>query len=421
MSVLSEVTPARTASAPQAQAWNPTVCESVLSWLHTPPAAALGWDSIVWEEARWSIAVHGIAPLLYHRLYTTPAWSFLAPELRQWLTEQHGLNDERARRLMTELEQVLLEARKEQIPVVPLKGSAALYTLYAATPALRPMADMDLMVRPDDELAFTQILYGLGYLQDESTPRHRTFSHPTAQNVVYTRGEHPDNPRGIQLHTQVSEQFWGSTIEVTDALWQGAAASFGAAYGWLSGPLGLMQHLLVHTSADVIAGKARLIRFYDILLLAQQFDSAMWQQLIQESIEKREARWFYTSLALTVRYLHADIPASVLEALAAATPPGWREFLSRSTLYHLSFCNPLRVSLQERLMWHRPGIERTVALWHCLFPAPTQLREYHPEITAKGQLPLAYLRHWLSMGDGFRRSLLRLPRRSWLRREQGGK
>jgi hypothetical protein len=421
MSVLSEVSPARAASAPQAQAWNPIVCETVLSWLHTPPAIALGWSSAEWEEARWSIAVHGISPLLYHQLHATPAWTFLAPELRQWLTEQYGYNGERTRRLKAELEQVLGAAQKARIPVVPLKGSATLYTLYATTPALRPMADMDLMVRSDEEGGFTDLLYGLGYLPDESTPRHRTFSHPAAQKVVYTRGEHPDNPRGIQLHTQVSEQFWGSYFDVTDTLWQGSAASFGSAYGWLSAPLGMMQHLLIHTSADVIAGKARLIRFYDIALLAKQLDAEQWQTLVQAATEKQEARWFYTSLTLSVRYLKAEIPAWVLEALENATPPGWREFLSRSTLYHLSFCNPLRVSLQERLMWHRPGRERTVALWHCLFPAPTQLREYHPEITAKGQLPLAYVRHLRSMADGFRRSLLRLPRRSWIRREQGGK
>lgn len=421
MSVLSEATPVRAAPVESPQTRTPLVCETVLGWLHTPPTAALGWDSTTWEEARWAIAVHGIAPLLYHQLHSSPSWNFLAPELRQWLSEQYAFNGERARRLMSELESVLAAATERGIAIVPLKGSTALYTLYADHPALRPMADMDIMVRPADEAAVTELLFELGYLQDESTPRHRTFSHPRAQKVVYTKGEHPDNPRGIQLHTQISEQFWGSTLDVTDALWQGSMAPFGAAQGWRSSPLGLMHHLLLHTSADVIAGKARLVRFYDIALLAPQLDTAMWRRLVQSAVQKGEARWFYTSLEMAVRYLKVPVPQEVLTTLAEATPVGWRTFLSRSTLYHLSFCNPLRVSLQERLMWHRPGKERAVAVWHCLFPAPTQLQEYHPEIINQGQLPLAYARHLFSMVDGFRRSLFRLPRRSWLRREQGGK
>lgn len=421
MSVLSEVTPAIATSAPQTQAWAATVCETILGWLHTPPVTPLGWDNTTWEEARWAIAVHGIAPLLYHRLHTTSSWAFIAPDMRQWLREQYNFNKERAHLLKNELVAILAAAQEAQIPVVPLKGSAALFTLYANTPALRPMADMDLLVRSADEARFTEILYGLGYLPDENTPRHRTFAHPAAQKVVYTRGEHPNNPRGIQLHTRVNEQFWGSRLDVTDALWQGSVTAFGSAYGWLSSPVGLMQHLLVHTSADVIAGKARLIRFYDIALLAPQLDDASWQAVIHNAMQQGEARWLYTALHIAVRYLKVAIPTPVLETLTNATPRGFRNFLANSTLYHLSFCNPLRVSLEERLMWHRPGRERMVALWHCLFPAPTQLREYHPHLTRTRQLPLAYVRHLSSMVDGFRRSLLRLPRRSWLRREQGGK
>lgn len=421
MSVLSEVTPALTTPATPTQPWGATVCETILGWLHTPPTTSVGWDSTAWEEARWAIAVHGIAPLLYHRLHTTPSWGFIAPDIRHWLTEQYQFNQERAHRLKQELVTILGAAQEAQIPVVPLKGSAVLFTLYATTPALRPMADMDLLVRPADEARFTEILYGLGYLPDESTPRHRTFSHPAAREVVYTRGEHPDNPRGIQLHTQVNEQFWGSRLDVTDALWQGSVATFGSAYGWLSSPVGLMQHLLIHTSADVIAGKARLIRFYDIALLAPQLDDASWQQVIHNAMHQGEARWLYTALHIAAQYFKVKVPPHILESLANATPPGFRDFLTNSTLYQLSFCNPLRVSLQERLLWHRPGRERVVALWHCLFPAPTQLREYHPNLTRTRQLPLAYVRHLNSMADGFRRSLFQLPRRSWLRREQGGK
>lgn len=421
MSVLSEVTAARAPATPRTSAHAPTLCEVVLGWLRVPPASQIGWDHAAWEEAQWAMAVHGIAPLLYQKLCDTPAWSFIAVSTQQWLKQQYTFNAERASRLKNELIAILIEANHAQIQVVPLKGSAALFTLYSDTPALRPMADMDVLIRPGDETRFTEILNGLGYLPEESTPRHRTFSHPDARRVVSTRGEHPDNPRSIQVHTEINEQFWGSRIDVTSALWQGTNVPFGSSNALLSSPVGLMQHLLIHTSADVIAGKARFIRFYDIALLSKTLDDAMWHGVIHDALQQGEARWLYTALNVAVKYADISVPLPILEMLARGTPAALRNFLERTTLYQLSFCNPLRVSLQDRLTWHRPGKERMTALWHCLFPTPEQLREYHPDLTQARQLPLAYLRHLNSMADGYRRSLLHLPRRSWLRRDHGGK
>jgi hypothetical protein len=422
MSLLSNVTPTHAPTATQpSQIGNDVICETVLHWVVEPPTAPLGWDRAAWEEARLAMAVHGISPLLYQQLHTTSAWSYLSPEVRHWLQEQYHFNQQRAHLIMGELEAILTASNEADITVVPLKGSAALYRLYQDDPALRPMADIDLMVRPADEPRFTEILHRLGYQDEEQTPRHRTFAHPTANTVASTRGEHPNNPRGIQLHTAINEQFWGSRYDVTDMLWEGTFSRFGSAKGWLSHPIGFMQHLLVHASADVIAGKARMVRLYDIALLAKQFDEKAWQSLVQNALQKGEARWFYTALWLTERYWQGTVPTAVLEQLAQTTPQGWRTILERSNLYYLSFCNPLRVSLQERLTWHRPGRERIAALWHCLFPAPTILREYHPDLSRKRQLPLAYARHLSSMVDGYRRTLFHVPRRSWLRREQGGK
>jgi hypothetical protein len=177
----------------------------------------------------------------------------------------------------------------------------------------------------------------------------------------------------------------------------------------------------VHGSADVLAGKVRLARLFDAARLAADFDDALWHRLVDEGLRRGEARWLYTPLVLIERYLDAPIPAWVIEALGRQTPPALRAFIARSTMYHLSFCNPMRISLADRLTWHRPGFERAVALWHCLVPTPTQLRNYYPELAPSRRVPYLYAHHLGLMVDGARRLLLRVPRRSWLYRHNGGK
>jgi hypothetical protein len=147
----------------------------------------------------------------------------------------------------------------------------------------------------------------------------------------------------------------------------------------------------------------------------------MWEQLVDKGLREKEARWLYTSLAMIERYLDAPIPSGVLDALGAESPLALREFLAGTTMYYLSFCNPLRVSLSERLTWHRPGAERAMALAHGLFPTPDQLRDYYPEIAPARRIPQLYVHHWGLMADGVRRLLFRVPRRSWLQRARGGR
>ena len=85
-------------------------------------------------------------------------------EVAARLSGGYWANHFRNRVLLHSLTEVLRDAAAEGIAVMPLKG-AALALLYYETPALRPMSDLDLLVRPGDIAAMTGILHRLGYAE----------------------------------------------------------------------------------------------------------------------------------------------------------------------------------------------------------------------------------------------------------------
>ena len=77
--------------------------------------------------------------------------------------------------------------------VVALKGAALAFFHYEE-PALRPMGDLDLLLRePRDLERATAALVGAGWTALFDTPRHRVFARPD-ERVVRPASEHPENP-----------------------------------------------------------------------------------------------------------------------------------------------------------------------------------------------------------------------------------
>lgn len=403
------------------------ICETMLRWLHPAAADPYGdstahWRASDWDAARWAIRVHGIAPLLYRRLADAGQLERLPDSLRVYLTEQYELNAQRVAAMQAGLTALLQVAAQAGVALIPLKGSALVFHYYA-DPALRPMSDLDVLARPEDEARLVQILAGLGYYAAERTPRHRSFvlGAPAAQ-IVYADGEHPDNPRRLELHTHVGEQIWGVKYALTAEAWANCRpAVFGEATGLLMDAPTLLQHLLIHASKDAWTGRVRWIQLYDIALVGARLTCEQWEELAAAGRRRREERLLYLPLQLAGRYLCPVAPPAVLAQLEAGAPPNLRAFVERSDLYHLSFCNPYPLSLREKLSLYRPGWERWWGLRYRLLPTPTEMRDLYPRLALPILLPLAYLLHGLRALVWPLRQVLRLPRLSWLQRDQGGR
>jgi putative nucleotidyltransferase-like protein len=394
--------------------------QTVAGWLSEPAPGALaaqvaGWDDAAWDDARWAIQVHGTGPLLHHTLAARPDAAALHPRLRGYLADQHHLSGERVALLLGELAELLRACRAAGIAVQPLKG-ALLATQYYPAPGLRPMNDLDLLARPEDEPRLLAVLDRLGYQLVARSWKHVMLARPEGRGpVVSWEGEHPANPRSLDLHLRLGEQFWGLRYDLTASAWESARP--GLLLGvetLLMSPAALLHHLAAHASSDTIARRLRLLHLHDIALVARTLGEGDWRQILAWARAQREGRLIYPALAFTSRY-YPVIPEAVLRELRTGVQPTLLHYLDTSVLDRFSFCNSAPATIGEKLRWFRPGRERLVALRHMALPDTGEIATWYPSLTRPALLPLAYARYGIAMlGWGVRRALGR-PRRKLAR------
>ena len=396
----------------------------VIGWATDPAperlaAEVVGWDDAAWEAARWAIQVHGIAPLLHYSLADGPAAGVLHPRLLAYLAQQRQRSGERVALLLGELAELLAACRDADITVLPLKG-ALLATRYYPEPALRPMNDLDLLVHPPDEARLLSLLERLGYRSVVRSWKHLVLARPSGRGpVVDWDGEHPDNPRSLDLHTRLFEQFWGLHYDLTEATWAGAEP------GMLLDlpthvlrPAALLHHLAVHASSDTIARRIRLLHLQDLAFVARAVDGDGWRQVVTWAAEQREQRLIYPALAFVNRY-YVGVPEDVLRELRAGVPRALLRYLDASELDRFTYCNTGPTVLRERLRWFRPGREQVAAVRHMVLPSAGEIAIWYPSLTRPALRPLAYVRYGVDMlGWGVRRALGR-PRRNLARDYEG--
>jgi len=115
-----------------------------------------------WTKVINEVEMHGMAPLLYFHL--RKAGAEIPADIQRNLTAlalRHKLINEVRTRTLVELQSIFA---KHEIPFLILKGAALGHWLYPS-PALRPMKDVDLLVRSKDCDWVTEILTQHGFRQ----------------------------------------------------------------------------------------------------------------------------------------------------------------------------------------------------------------------------------------------------------------
>jgi hypothetical protein len=217
--------------------------------------------------------------------------------------------------LLQELGGALRAFAASGLPVMPLKG-AILATRAGFDPFRRPMADLDLLVRPADRDPARATLASLGYerrLERTRRPTHDTFELPGNEDVVSADGEHPDNPRRIELHTEVRRHLWGWIEEddLTAHLWAGATeATVLGEPAILPAPAAFAAHVAIHATSNLLISQGRLIQWLD---LAEVTGAEPAVDLARAP----HPRLVYPALQLAARRLAGRFPPDGPDGLAA--------------------------------------------------------------------------------------------------------
>jgi hypothetical protein len=286
--------------------------------------------------------MHGVSPLLSHTLrWRGPAgWVGFLEEQRAHTAKRHARIDDLLRRMDGRL-------RKAGIAAVALKG-AALHAMDLYAIGDRPMADIDLLVRPADVDSAARTLESLGFCKGKKNWKDWVFN-PIDDRAPDDLGEHADNTVKVELHERICERLPLRITDVSDLIFPKRSHSGLNAY---PSKASLMIHLLLHAAGSMSTKALRLLQLHDLALLSSQMAESDWDELLGYSSRESRLWWAFPPLKLTSRYYASRIPERVLTALADECSYLLEKASKHAALYDVSY-SYLWVDAFPAIAWSR--------------------------------------------------------------------
>jgi hypothetical protein len=376
---------------PRASELHPTLCkvtERLARELARPTSLAPDWSDYEWTVARAVGALHGLSPLLSRSL----RWQ--GPHVwTSFLDEQRSHTRSRHLRIQELLSSIDRQTRAAGVAVTALKG-AALHQLGLYEAGDRPMADVDLLVRPGDAQRTAALLESLGFRQTIETWKERVFT-PFEDTAAAELGEHAANNLKIELHERICERLPWRVTDVSEFIFP---AHPGAGLNAYPSNGSLMHHLLLHAAGSMAFQGLRILQLHDIALLAARMSEADWNEITGAAAQTGASWWAYPPLELMSRYYETSAPATVLAALKDACPPVLRALAARKTLIDVSYS----------YLWVKafPGIEWSRSLPEVLGYAASRVRPNAQQMTQRKHVAAnqtwAKRSDWSGMSQGRR-------------------
>ena len=296
----------------------------------------------------------GLAPLLQFRL---EAWGRRLPAARAQAKLDFMRQVETARQVARRVQLAEVLSRLPVTPVV-LKGAYLAECVYPA-PGLRPMNDIDLLFEPGDLPAVSAVLAELGYASTEKSPEQgpgitkhtSTFQRRDAAAVTPNPYLSSGATVMIEPHRSLEESWFGLTCDLTPGMWaRSQVIELAGRPARVLAPVDNFLHLCVHLVYHLIQGSPSFVQLADIAVFAQ-YVPLDWDEFLRRAVERHAAGYALAAAGLAVDLLAAPIPASVITALAAASPGSVRaaaRSLSVQDILRRTQRAPLR-SLSQRL------------------------------------------------------------------------
>ena len=287
-----------------------------------------------WGEIIQLAARHGVTPLLYLNLKAAAPTPYVPVAVMHQLREAYLGNAVRNTRLYYQLARLLTALQKDNIAVIVLKGAHLAETVYGNV-ALRPMGDLDLMVRKSDLSRTAEKLVGMGY----------SFNAPADMKAYCEENHHlpaflaPGGP-AVEIHWLIPLVISPSGEELA-GLWRGEWfeafeqqvnspsdeelagvwkrcrwATIAGVETLVLSPEDLLLHLCMETSHHHSGFVMGLSPFCDISATIRRYQNEIdWKQLQFRAQEWGAGKYVHLTLWLARDLLEAPVPGDVLEFL----------------------------------------------------------------------------------------------------------
>lgn len=254
----------------------------------------------------------------------------------------------RMQRLAQRLQDTVDALRARHAPVMLLKG-AALGAMLDPTFRSRPMADLDLLVRPEDLALATEAITAAGWRQTTDPALLELLRDAHHQPPFYDQAV---KGLRLELHTRMLPEDHSFAFEEED-LWRDAMEASAPFTGaWVPS----VEHQLLHASThfawshSMRFGAWRTFRTINALARAGLID---WTRVAAFARTSRAATTCYWTFRLAATLSGTAVPRAAMSALAPPTPRTIMDALERHFIAGISLgerptCPSVRL---EYLLW----------------------------------------------------------------------
>jgi hypothetical protein len=312
------------------------------------------------ELAAFAVSSQGLAPLLS----TLPDFPSLPADVAAFLVSERSASAARAARLRRTFRETVTLLRGAGVEAVALKGAALAFFHYPA-PELRPMADLDLLLRePGDLRRATAALARAGWRSLFDTPRHRVFARPD-ERIARPATEDAGNPVRLELHVSFRLPVLGRVFDASPELRADAVVEDldGVPVAIAGGPA-LFRHLVFHAAEDFAGNGIRGIQAHDFRLLARS-SGKLRPEFSSREIATGAAPLSFAAAAVE-RLFPGTFDARFLTSLASRVPPELRA--RAAALPALRHTRPSRGWSRKLLSVTDGALPRARFLARTLFP-----------------------------------------------------
>jgi hypothetical protein len=345
--------------------------------------AEIDWR-VVFERSKFE----GISSLLYMHIQDIPSVASRVPaEILSRLRAIYHGNWARNSVLTDLWSEIMTLFEQAGVQSITHKGMALIHSVYS-DPGLRPMADIDLLIRAADLPLVRQTLQRAGFRTPgedlEAEEAFRCYMHFVRDSTV------------IDLHWDLAHYSRFVAIIRVDheGLWKRARSlAVGRAQGLMLCPEDALLHLALHLTLGSEFG--RLIWFTDIDAMVRRFAGDLdWERLLEEA-----SRWRIRGiLAYTLKVAHESLGSPLPRETLPRLLPGRLRRVALNSVMETTRppslggqMNDIRSYVAETLLMDRLRDVLRV-IWTSLFPSRTWVK-LHYAVTSKWQISLYRFLH----------------------------
>lgn len=262
-----------------------------------------------WHDLIQQARSHAVLYLLYHRLKKRNLDSYIPADILQTVRTEYFEQAWRNNSLYNDLSKILKALQQENIPVILLKGAHLAQIVYSNI-ALRPMSDIDILVKKNDLPKAKDLLLELGY-----TPLKDIDIATACASSQHLPPMVKQDAPPVELHWTIENSTRPFTIDI-EGLWQRAQpTSVGGVDTLTLSPDDLLLHLCLHTSVHHLFSNG-LRAFCDILEIIRHYqDELDWKTVQRRAEEWGVSNAVYLTLYLAKSLLSADVPEALFNEL----------------------------------------------------------------------------------------------------------